>query len=468
MEAALAEAFESMDQGFLWLDPQFRVRAHNRAFRHLLGVDDDARFVGQTYSEVLRFLLQRGEFFDVYDHDAFITDRVQAMERRETRRFERVRPNGKVLRVSAVPLDSGGYVHTYLDITAETRAYEDVRRNAKAVAMAMANFSEHRDTDTGVHILRVARLVGQTARELRRRGLFAEVIDDAFVESVPMAAMLHDVGKISTPDRILLKEGPLSDDERAVIQRHAVIGAQLLRQASLVMSESRYLKLGAEIALTHHEWYDGRGYPNRLAGDAIPLSGRICALADVFDALTSRRPYKTPWPQQEAIELIRQQSGSQFDPVVTEAFLDVIEARSRLPLVQWSPSMSVGHVRIDEQHMILLDTINQLASADRENDRLVVSMIIDELVSYAGFHFHFEEQLIEAAGFPGLEQHRRQHEGYVKWVKEVRDEYTYHRRRQLGERMLGFLRDWLSDHILGDDRAYSAYLQRQQPARSQA
>ncbi|MDD5177267.1 MAG: bacteriohemerythrin [Sterolibacterium sp.] len=454
----LAEAVEAIDQGLLWLDANLVVRGHNQTYAKLLDIDGADRFVGRPYRDVLEFLLDRGEFLDSGDNEVFIPEKLRAMQNRETLRFERVRPNGMVLGISAVPLKSGGYVYTYLDVTRTSRALEEVRRNAKATVVAMANFAEHRDTDTGVHVLRVARLVGQTARRLRLRGQFPALVDEAFIDHVSTASILHDVGKISTPDRILLKPGRLSDEERAIMKTHAAAGSHLLKQASLMMADSRYLQIGAEIALTHHEWFDGSGYPNGLTGDDIPLAGRICALADVFDALTSRRPYKSAWSSAQAVTQIRQQAGCQFDPVVTEAFLEVIREREKVSLVQWSDAMSVGDQHIDEQHMILIDTINQLASAESQNDRPVIAMIIDELVSYAAFHFHYEEQLIEAAAYPGLEKHRLIHQGFVAWVSNLREEFTFHRRRQLGERILGFLRDWLREHILGEDQAYRPYV----------
>jgi hemerythrin-like metal-binding protein len=455
----LAEALQAIDQGCLWLDDKLMVRGSNRAYRKLVGLDDHHQFIGRPYSDVLKLLLKRGEFFDRDDDDeTFVAKSLQGMQRPELRRFERMRPNGTVLIISTVPLPSGGYIHTCLDITRQSRALEDIRHNAKATVVAMANFSEHRDKDTGIHVLRVARLVGQTARQLHRRGLFPAIVDKAFIDHVSTASILHDVGKIATPDTILLKAGPLTEEERATMKLHAATGAKILRQASLIMPDNLYLSVGAEIALTHHEWFDGSGYPHGLADSNIPISGRICALADVFDALTSRRPYKTPWSTDRAAMQIRRQAGSQFDPVVAEAFLEVIEQRETVSLVQWSESMSVGKLHIDEQHRILIDTINQLASAENQNDRPVIAMIIDELVSYVAFHFNFEEQLMEDAGYPELEDHRRSHRGFVKWVQELREEFTYHRRGQLGERILGFLSDWLREHILGEDQRYRPYL----------
>lgn len=454
----LAVALQVIDQGYLWLDDALTVRGCNQTYRKLLGLEGAQRLIGQSYGHVLKLLLERGEFFDSGDHASFIAERLQSLQRMETRRFERVRPDGKVLSISSVPLPAGGSVFTYLDVTRESRALEDVRRNAKATVVAMANFSEYRDTDTGVHVLRVARLVGQTTRLLYRRGLFPAIIDDAYIDHVSTASILHDVGKIATPDRILLKSGPLTEDERSNIKLHAAVGAQMLKQANLMMANSPYLTIGAEIALTHHEWFDGTGYPHGLGGQEIPLAGRICALADVFDALTSRRPYKAPWTAERAVAQIRQLAGSQFDPCIAAVFVEMIEEREKISLVQWSESMSVGNLHIDEQHKILIDTINQLASAETQSDRSVVAMIIDELVSYAAFHFDFEERLIEAAGYPELEKHRRIHQGFVKWVKDLREEFSYHRRQQLGERMVGFLRDWLREHILGEDRRYVPYI----------
>lgn len=458
MDDGLIAALQAIDQGYLWLDDELTVRGYNHAYQKLLGLEGGRQFIGRPYAELLKALLERSEFFDSGDHASFIDESLRSMRRGESRRFERVRPNGMVLSISAVPLEAGGYIYTYLDVTRESRALEDVRRNAKATVVAMANFSEHRDTDTCVHVLRVARLVGQTAHQLLRRGQFPDIIDDGFIEQVSTASMLHDVGKIATPDRILLKAGPLSADERANIQLHAVTGANMLKQAGLMMAGSRYLHIGAEIALTHHEWFDGTGYPNGLAGEDIPLAGRICALADVFDALTSRRPYKMPWDTARTTTRIQQQAGSQFDPVVTEAFLEVIRQRESVSLVQWSAAMSVGNVYIDEQHTILIDTINQLASAESQNDRPVIAMIIDELISYAAFHFDYEERLMESAGYPELDAHRRVHRDFVNWVDNLREEFTYHRRKQLGMQILGFLRDWLSQHILGEDRLYRPYI----------
>lgn len=457
LPSQFSELVDALDQGLLWLDEHACVQGYNASYRRLLDITNDD-FTGRPYAELLLHLFERGEFFDE-DREAYLEQRLAAMARRESLCIERVRPNGIALLVKAIPLPAGGYVYSYLDVTQERAARELQRRSAKATVVAMANFAEHRDTDTGVHVLRVARLVGQTARKLLQSGKFGARMDEEYVEQIATASILHDVGKISTPDRILLKTGVLSGEEREIIQKHTVDGAYLLKQAKLTMGSSPYLELGVEIALTHHEWYDGRGYPNGLAGDAIPLAGRICAVADVFDALTSRRPYKIPWETSKAVALIKTQRGTQFDPDVVDSFLEVVAEREKVSVVRWRDEFSVGNLHIDEQHSILIDTINQLASAESMHNHHCVLMIIDELASYATFHFDYEERLMENAGYPQLEEHKIIHAAFVRWVTELREEYVTYGKRPLGESVLLYLRDWLSHHILGEDQRYRPYIE---------
>jgi len=455
--SSLAEAINNIDHGLLWLDRDLCIEGHNAACRGLLDIPGESDFLGRPYGELMAYLHERGEFFGE-EHENCPAWQLHEKARIEPLRIERVRPNGIALSVLVSPLPSGGYVFAYQDITQERKAQVMQRRNTKATVVALANFAEHRDTDTGVHVLRVARQVGQTARKLMLTGKYPD-IDEAFIEHASTASILHDVGKIATPDRILLKPGGLTHEEREVMKKHATDGANLLKQAKLTLGHSAYLELGREIALTHHEWYDGRGYPRGLAGDAIPLAGRICAVADVFDALTSRRPYKTPWETAKAIELIQNQRGTQFDPDVVDAFLEGIAERERVCLVQWDDRFSVGNLHIDEQHTVLIDTINQLASAESLHNHHCVLMIIDELASYATFHFGYEECLMERADYPQLEEHRIIHDAFVRWVTDLRDEYLNFGRRPLGTSVLNYLRDWLSHHILGEDQRYRSFIQ---------
>lgn len=174
----------------------------------------------------------------------------------------------------------------------------------------LAQAAEFRDDDTGQHTRRVGEMSARIAHQL---GMNWE-----HVELIRRAAPLHDVGKIGISDTILLKPAKLTDEEFAIIKTHTLIGAQLLRDGN-----SPLISVAELIALSHHERWDGRGYPHNLVGEEIPVEGRIVAVADVFDALTHARPYKSAWPIEEALAEIRKGIGTQFDPDVVEAFLSV-------------------------------------------------------------------------------------------------------------------------------------------------
>jgi response regulator RpfG family c-di-GMP phosphodiesterase len=157
-------------------------------------------------------------------------------------------------------------------------------------------------------------------------GHFKDQLTDIFLEQVGTASILHDIGKVATPDRILLKPGRLDSDERVIMEQHAPNGARILQKARDMVDGSSYLTLGHEIAARHHEAFDGTGYPDGMAGTSIPLSARITAVADVYDALTHRRPYKEPWSREDALAYINARRGTQFDPEIVDAFMRV-EAR---------------------------------------------------------------------------------------------------------------------------------------------
>jgi putative two-component system response regulator len=171
----------------------------------------------------------------------------------------------------------------------------------------LARAAEYRDPETGAHVMRMShysRLIAQRLGE-----------PAAFLELLFQAAPMHDLGKVGTPDNVLLKPGRLTPEEMTVMRRHAEIGYEILRD-----SPSPILQLAATIAFSHHEKFDGSGYPQGLAGTQIPLPGRIVAVADVFDALTSERPYKSAWPLEQACDFLRQNRGTHFDPACVDAF----------------------------------------------------------------------------------------------------------------------------------------------------
>ncbi|MDA8129507.1 MAG: response regulator [Betaproteobacteria bacterium] len=193
------------------------------------------------------------------------------------------------------------------------QATREVRTRERETLMKLAKAGEYRDEETGNHILRMSRYARLIAEEL---GLSAMECDE-----IEVASPMHDIGKIGIPDQILLKPGQHTPEEREIMRRHPLIGHEILDG-----SPSRYLQVGAIIALGHHERFDGTGYPHKLAGDAIPLQARIVAVADVFDALTSKRPYKGAWLFEDALEYLRAESGRQFDPACVSAFERRIDA----------------------------------------------------------------------------------------------------------------------------------------------
>ena len=178
------------------------------------------------------------------------------------------------------------------------------------VLRRLAQAAEFRDDDTGQHTRRVGEMAALLARELG--------FSEAQIEVIRHAAPLHDVGKIGISDNILLKPGKLTGDEFEVIKSHTMIGARLLAGG-----HSHFVQMAEIIALSHHERWDGNGYPQRLQGENIPIEGRLVAIADVFDALTHERPYKKAWPVEEAQAEIESQSGRQFDPRAVAAFVQI-------------------------------------------------------------------------------------------------------------------------------------------------
>ncbi|MDD2851794.1 MAG: response regulator [Desulfuromonadaceae bacterium] len=187
----------------------------------------------------------------------------------------------------------------------------EVTQSRLEIVQRLGRAAEHRDNETGRHILRMSNSAALLARQVG----WNEDRCDLMLYASPM----HDLGKIGISDTILLKPARLTDEERAIMETHTTIGADILSG-----SNDELLETARIIALTHHEKWDGSGYPRKLSGEAIPLEGRIAAIVDVFDALTSVRPYKKAWPVAEAVEDIRQHSGTHFDPELVEHFLKIL------------------------------------------------------------------------------------------------------------------------------------------------
>ncbi len=190
-----------------------------------------------------------------------------------------------------------------------TQELEDSRLE---IIKRLGRAAEYKDNETGNHILRMSHFAQMLAKAV---GLSQEQTDN-----ILLAAPMHDIGKIGIPDSILLKPGKLEPDEWAIMQTHVTIGADLLAGTDIPL-----LEMARNIALSHHEKWDGSGYPRGLSGTAIPIEGRICAICDVFDALTSERPYKKAWPIEEAVAFLRQQKGQHFDPQLVDLFEAILD-----------------------------------------------------------------------------------------------------------------------------------------------
>jgi len=199
--------------------------------------------------------------------------------------------------------------------TAEVMAVQDV------TIYTLASLAETRDNETGNHIRRTQNYVRVLAGYLQRQPRFAAALGDATINSLFKSAPLHDVGKVGIPDNILLKPGPLTPEEFEIIKTHTTLGRDAIEQAERQLGVPvEFLRLAKEIAYSHQEKWDGTGYPQGLAGEEIPLAARLMAVADVYDALISRRVYKPPMPHDEAVAIILKGSGTHFDPAVVEAF----------------------------------------------------------------------------------------------------------------------------------------------------
>ncbi|MCP4716188.1 MAG: HD domain-containing protein [Deltaproteobacteria bacterium] len=200
-------------------------------------------------------------------------------------------------------------------------SYKNLQLAREATILGLAKLSEYRDHDTGMHLERIEEYTNIIAREIARLPKYRTYITQEYIESISASSVLHDIGKVGVPDAILLKEDKLTEDEFNVIKTHPSLGGDALSSIEAKIKGQSFLSIGKEIAYHHHEKWDGSGYPDQLSGDSIPISARIVALTDVYDALTTKRPYKKAFSHAEAVDIITKESGSHFDPDIVNAFL---------------------------------------------------------------------------------------------------------------------------------------------------
>jgi cyclic di-GMP phosphodiesterase len=201
----------------------------------------------------------------------------------------------------------------------------EITTTRDAIVYSLARLAESRDKETGEHLARIRIFSQILAEELAGVEPYKQEISDTFLNHLFRATPLHDVGKVGIPDHILLKPGKLTKEEFEIMKTHTSIGYETLKETSTFLPQNSFLHMAAEIARSHHEWYDGSGYPDGLKGNDIPLSARILAVADVFDALTSKRVYKDAMSDEEACRIIKEETGTHFDPIIANVFMECLE-----------------------------------------------------------------------------------------------------------------------------------------------
>lgn len=218
----------------------------------------------------------------------------------------------------------------YDDLTQQELADNLAARNERiktmqtGVIIGIANLIESRDSSTGTHVKNTSNYVGMLAQAAKEAGIYPETIDDSFIQLVVSAAPLHDIGKISVPDYILRKPGKLTDEEYEIMKTHTIEGGKMIHQVIEDTNDEEYIKVAYDVATYHHEKWNGKGYPEGLAGEDIPISARIMAIADVYDALIMERVYKKPFPIEKALSIIEEDAGSHFDPVLAPLFVEMM------------------------------------------------------------------------------------------------------------------------------------------------
>ena len=326
----------------------------------------------------------------------------------------------------------------YNERTSSAKILEDkVRERTKElhatrleVIRRLGRAGEFRDNETGMHIIRMSKSCQQLA--------LAAKLGESHAEMILQASPMHDVGKIGIPDRVLLKPGKLNDEEWAIMKQHPAIGAEIIGT-----SGADLMKMASSIAITHHEKWDGSGYPNGLKGEEIPIEGRITAIADVFDALTSERPYKKAWSVEKAVGLLKEEAGKHFDPTLVPIFLGILpeilqigkqyaddvesflirvgEEKTPEERVVYKDEYVLGHKGIDGDHRKLFDLINAIHGTILEGDIEVCQRLFKSFHQLAANHFAQEEAVLKKINFSNFESHRSYHQDLLEKAKEAAD-----------------------------------------------
>ena len=233
--------------------------------------------------------------------------------------YQMIFPQSLLSSIAVTVIVVGAYMNQ------ENPAVAELSRYHNEMIMGFATLVENKDGSTGGHIKRTTMYVKLLAEELRHRGYYKEVLTKDYLKNLCMAAPMHDIGKISVPDVILQKPGKLTEEEYETMKLHTVSGGNIIRETFGHLGNEQYAKMAYEVARFHHEKWNGGGYPEGLKRKEIPLCARIMAIADVFDAVSENRCYREALPLDQCFEIIMEGSGRDFDPVLTEVFLDIRE-----------------------------------------------------------------------------------------------------------------------------------------------
>jgi PAS domain S-box-containing protein len=329
--------FDTILSSVLLLAPDGRILNLNSAAEKVYGYSWE-EIVGESYDDLLRGSTDSLSFAELVEKINRSGGRHYESEVPRRRRdgariytyavFTEVRDiSNEVIAYSLVEKDLTERVHLEHKLR---ESFKELKDTQSAAIIGFAKLTEYRDKDTGEHLERIreyTRIMALTLRELPK---YEDYITDEYLEDLTLSSILHDVGKVGIEDNILLKPGKLDTREYERIKNHSSLGGEALNVVDQKLNKKSFLTLGKEIAMFHHERWDGTGYPNGLRGDEIPLSARIVSIADVYDALTSKRPYKEAYSHEDAVETIRSGSGSQFDPDIVDAFLKNHEVFRRI------------------------------------------------------------------------------------------------------------------------------------------
>jgi PAS domain S-box-containing protein len=303
------QTFDSIEDMVVVLDRDLRISRANMATLRYAGLDFN-EIIGKTHYEVFPFC--KGPECPVIECNRHLKPADIEMEDNKT---------GNTFLVSAFPLISPegehqGTVNIMRNITEHKRASQELEARRITAMIKLAELAEKRDPTTGGHLRRVGEYCQILCQELRKWSKYHDRINDAFIRSVKESSLLHDIGKVAVPDAILLKNGNLSKEEFEMIKVHTTIGMETL-------TGPEYFATAREICRSHHERYDGSGYPDGLKGDDMPLSAQIVGLADMYDALTSKRPYREALSHEEACKIIQDESGKHFNPDIVSVFINI-------------------------------------------------------------------------------------------------------------------------------------------------